>query len=522
MKTAGGTPNPYDKVLYPAATFPQSHPNRLATVAFLRGMQPAAIDHCRVLELGCGLGSNLIGMAFHLPESQFVGLDLAGRPIAAGQSFAGELGLANVALHEMDISAASSDQFGRFDFIIAHGLYSWVPEPVRGHILSICRQMLTPQGVAYVSYNAYPGNHLRDLIRGMIRYHTAGFEDPIEKVGQARGLLKFLAESTPKQDYYVTAIRSQFDRTLKYMDEAFFHDDLSEINQPFYFHEFISDAQRYGLQFLGEARPNDLQPDKFTPAVTQKMKELEGAPEVVREQYKDFIRGSAFRETLLCHREVEISSDLLIERIPQLYASCDAAPKVNGNEDQGSQTIVFRRPGGAELETAHPLISAAIKILGAHWPAAVSFQDLLTSVHLVAPIEAGDEETLAETLARAYQAGFLDLQIFPNAVTNMVSERPAISRLARFQLERGQSPTNQLHVTMRFPDPLSRRMVQLLDGSRDQEMVRRDLLEFVRAGHGELLENGVPVTDLAEVEEILRRRVDEGLRSLAREAMLDA
>src|SRR3984893_12808588 len=364
MKTAGGPPNPYDKVLYPAATFPQSHPNRLATVAFLRGMQPAAIDHCRVLELGCGLGSNLIGMAFHLPESQFVGLDLAGRPIAAGQSFAEELGLPNVTLHEMDISAVTPDQFGHFDFIIAHGLYSWVPEPVRGHILSICRQMLNPQGVAYVSYNAYPGNHLRDLIRGMIRYHTAGFEDPSEKVGQARGLLKFLAESTLKQDYYVAAIRSQFARTLKYMDEAFYHDDLSEINQSFYFHEFISDAQSYGLQFLGEARENDLPPDKFTPAVMQKMKELEGAPEVVREQYKNFIRGSAFRETLLCHRELELSSDLLIERVPKLYASCDAAPKANEDEDQAGQKIEFRRPGGAVLETAHPLVCAAIKAPG--------------------------------------------------------------------------------------------------------------------------------------------------------------
>jgi methyltransferase-like protein/SAM-dependent methyltransferase len=522
MKTADGTLNAYDKVLYPAATFPQSHPNRLATIAFLRGMQPAAIDHCRVLELGCGLGSNLIAMAFQLPDSEFVGLDLAQRPIAAGQSFAGELGLGNLALHEMDISAANPERFGRFDFIIAHGLYSWVPQPVRGHILTVCQEMLNPQGVAYVSYNAYPGNHLRDLIRGMIRFHTAGFEDPSEKVGQARGLLKFLAESTPKPDYYVAAIRSQFDRTLKYVDEAFFHDDLSEINQPFYFHEFISDAERHGLQFLGEARANDLQPGKFTPAVMQKMKELEGAPEVVREQYKDFIRGSAFRETLLCHREVEISSDLLVERIPKLYASCDAAPQVNENEDQGSQTTLFRRPGGAELETAHPLVCAAMKILGSHWPATVSFLELLRSTHLAAPTEAGDEETLAEALARAYRAGFLHLQIFPNAVTNIVSERPAISRLARFQLERSQSATNQLHVTMKFPDPLSRRLVQLLDGSRDREMVRRDLLEFVRAGHGEVLENGVPVTTPAEVDDILRRRVDEGLKSLAREGMLEA
>ena len=389
MKTAGGTATPYDEVLYPAATFPADHPNRLATVAFLRGMEPAAIDRLSGARIGLWSGQQLSAWPSICRTASLSVLTWPA-PDCGWTSFRRELGLHNISpSFNGPFRRQLPTDLGAFDFIIAHGLYSWVPEPVRGHILSVCRQMLNPQGVAYVSYNAYPGNHLRDLIRGMIRYHTAGFEDPTEKVGQARGLLKFLAESTPKQDYYVAAIRSQFDRTLKYMDEAFFHDDLSEVNQPFYFHEFISDAQRHGLQFLGEAGADDLPPDKFTPGVTQKMKELEGAPEVVREQYKDFIRGSAFRETLLCHREVEISSDLLIERIPQLYASCDAAPKADGNEDQGNQTIVFRRPGGAELETAHPLICAAIKILGSQWPAAVSFQDLLASAHLAAPIEAG-------------------------------------------------------------------------------------------------------------------------------------
>src|SRR5271154_2219077 len=196
MMTPGADPNVYDEVLYPATTFPQTHPNRLATAALLRGMQPAPIDGCRVLELGCGVGTNLIGMAFQLPTSEFIGLDLARRPIASGQSFIEEFGLANIALHSIDVREASSEQFGMFDFIIAHGLYSWVPQPVRERILAVCREMLRPQGVAYISYNAYPGNHLRDLVRGMMRFHTAGFEDPIAMVGQARGLLKFLAEST--------------------------------------------------------------------------------------------------------------------------------------------------------------------------------------------------------------------------------------------------------------------------------------------------------------------------------------
>jgi methyltransferase-like protein/2-polyprenyl-3-methyl-5-hydroxy-6-metoxy-1,4-benzoquinol methylase len=525
MKTAGGALSRYDEVLYPATTFPRTHPNRLATVGFLRGMEPAPINRCRVLELGCGTGINLIGMAFQLPASEFIGLDLARRPIASGQSLVQELGLENIALHSMDVSKASSEQFGRFDFIIAHGLYSWVPQAVRERILAVCREMLQPQGVAYISYNAYPGNHLRDLARGMMRFHTAGFEDPIAKVGQARGLLKFLAESTARTDYYVATIRAQYERTLKCEDAAFFHDDLSEFNQPFYFHEFIADARRHGLKFIGEARANDLHPSKFTPQVIERMRELEGAPEIVREQYKDFVQGTAFRETLLCHRELELAPGLLIERVPKLYASCDATPKEDGRPTNGEATL-FRQQGGAEIETRHPLVCAALASLGTHWPVAVSFAALLATARAAANPEAASradvnaEEILADALVSAYRAGFLELQVSPYQVTNEVSERPSVSRLARLLLAHGQSAANQLHVFMKFPDPLSRRLVQLLDGTRDREMLTRDLLEYVHSGQGQILENGLPVENMSEVTIILDRRVREGLASLARKGML--
>jgi methyltransferase-like protein len=464
-------------------------------------------------------------MAFHLPDGEFIGLDLARRPVAAGQASVAELGLRNISLHAMDVCDATAGRFGRFDYIIAHGLYSWVPRPVRERILAICREMLHPQGVAYISYNAYPGNHLRELVRGMMLFHTSRFEDPVEKVGQARGLLKFLAESTPNPDYYVAAIRAQFERTMKYPDEAFFHDDLSECNQPFYFYEFNSDAERHGLQFVGEASSNDLQPGRFTPQVAQKMKELEEAPEVVREQYKDFIRGSAFRQTLLCRKEIELAPGLLIDRVPKLYASCDAAPQTS--EERNPGVTLFTRPGGAELETTHPLICAALKILRSKWPGEIFFKTLLEAARDLAGNKADarlndDAEILAVALAKAHRSGFLQLHIAPHQLTNIVSQFPSTSRLVRFQLERGESATNQLHISMKFPDPLSRRLVQLLDGTRDREMLTRELIEFVRSRRGRLVENGVPIQELSEVAVILERRVREGLESLAREGMLES
>jgi SAM-dependent methyltransferase len=515
--------SPYDLVLYPASVYPQTHPNRLATAGFLRGVSPAPADRCRVLELGCGVGMNLIGMAFHLPDSEFVGIDQAQRPIASGQNFITELGLKNISLQSMDVCDVESLQFGNFDFIIAHGLYSWVSEPVRERILSICRGLLNEQGIAYVSYNAYPGNHLRDLVRGMMRFHTASVKDPKEKVGQARGLLRFLAESKPKPDYYVAAIRAQFDRTLKHRDEAFFHDDLNEINRPFYFYEFMTDAERHGLKFVGEASETDLDSAQYSPEVAAKMKELAAAPEIVREQYKDFVSGCGFRRTLLCYQEIELAPDLLVERIPKLYVSCDAVATEEG--ESGSATV-FRRPGGAELGTPDPLIRSALKFLCSQWPCSVPFESLLGAVtsgplKASSALEADDaDSTLVNALAKAYRGGFIQLNVLPFKTANTVSDRPATSRLARCQLEHGDAATNQLHVSLRSPDPVSRRLVSLLDGTRDEQMLVDDLTDFVKSGGGKLYDNGVLIEDSNEVRVILQRRIGDELRSLMRNAML--
>ena len=91
------------------------------------------------------------------------------------------------------------------------------------------------------------------------------------------------------------------------------------------------------------------------------------------------------------------------------------------------------------------------------------------------------------------------MHVFPHEVTNTISDRPATSRLVRFQLERGESATNQLHVLMKFPDPLSRQLVQLLDGTRTQQRLVRELLEFVRSGRGKVFENGVLIENMSEV-----------------------
>jgi cyclopropane fatty-acyl-phospholipid synthase-like methyltransferase len=145
----------YDEVPYESHPFPQTHPDRLATIATLLGLRPPPVQRCRVLELGCAAGGNLIPMALGLPQSSFVGIDLSAVEVAEGQQLIAQLGLKNVQLRHLSILDAGPD-LGRFDYILCHGVYSWVPTAVQDKILDVCKHNLSPHGVAYVSYNTLP------------------------------------------------------------------------------------------------------------------------------------------------------------------------------------------------------------------------------------------------------------------------------------------------------------------------------------------------------------------------------
>ncbi len=147
----------------------------------------------------------------------------------------------------------------RFDYIIAHGLYSWVPVAVRDRVLQICQDHLAPEGIAYISYNAYPGNYLRDLARGMIQYHARNFRDPLQQIRQARGLLQLVSGARAEPELFHQVIKQEFERCLKYTDAGFYHDDLCPMNQPVYFWQFAEHAQAFGLQYVAEADVADMQ-----------------------------------------------------------------------------------------------------------------------------------------------------------------------------------------------------------------------------------------------------------------------
>src|SRR5262245_28858455 len=119
----------YDDVPYPSLPSRRTHPAHLAAIGRLRGLAPPPVRRCRVLELGCAAGGNLLPMAADLPDSTFVGVDVSARQVEAGQRALGQLGLTNIELRRLNLLEAG-DELGTFDYILCHGVYSWVPRPV--------------------------------------------------------------------------------------------------------------------------------------------------------------------------------------------------------------------------------------------------------------------------------------------------------------------------------------------------------------------------------------------------------
>lgn len=519
--------NAYDEVLYESHPFAQTHPNRLATIAQIFGMTPAPLAKCRVLELGCSSGNNILPLAERYPGSEFVGIDASSRQIAIGQQTLQALQLPNLRLLHEDILKFSPD-FGKFDYIIAHGVFSWVPRNVQDAILQICHDHLTPSGIAYISYNTNPGWRLRGMIRDIMTYRGRNISNPAEKLREARALLDFLAESVPtKNNAYGILLADEVNHIRPKQDWYLIHEYLEEVNEPEYFHQFMDRAHDHQLQYLGEADYSTMLASNFPPEVEAMLKKL-GADIIETEQYMDLVRNRLFRQTLLCHQSTQLDRTIPPERLFNLYVASSSEPDGGVQIDPRSwDPVTFKRPGST-LSTKEPLLKAAMLELRAAWPRPIQFQELL---HLArgrlypgaqvidAERATNDARNLARPLLRCYATTHVDLHAEPPQVAYAIPELPATSRLVRYQATQTGPVTNMLHEMVQLGD-FERQVVKLLDGTRDKSAVIETLAQLVFDKTLVVHEKGKPVSDPDQVRFILGKVLEDAIPSLARKNLL--
>jgi len=368
----------YDQVLYPNTPFRQTHPDRLATLAILFGMEPAPVPQCRVLEVGCGDGGNLIPMAFENPGAQFLGLDTGAVSIRAGNQEIETLGLSNIRLEQMDVMDAGPE-LGTFDYVIAHGFYSWVPEPVRDKLMALTKAILAPQGVAYFSYNVLPGGRIRQMFREMMLFHLGGETEFGARIEGAHQMVRWFRASQPKEGES-SILDAQVESVLSRTPHVLFHDELSPYYHPVYFHEFAAHAARSGLQFLSEANYFDSQPGTLPAEVVAEIEKAAKGDRIVREQYFDFMKCRMFRQTLLCHQDVVLAAAPLPARLAGLRVTSTVKPVSKRPDLSPGVAEEFRGWKGAGVTTAHSTTKALMLMLADAWPQTLCVSDLAEAV----------------------------------------------------------------------------------------------------------------------------------------------
>ena len=493
-----------DRILYPGGAWEHSHPDRIAANARMYGLDTTPVERCRVLELGCGAGGNLIPMAYGLPEARFVGIELASRPVEHGRRLATSLELSNIDLLQRDIQDLPAD-LGEFDYIIAHGVYSWVAGPERDALMSAFARHLAPAGIAYLNFNAYPGGHLRALARDMMRFRLAAHDEPSAHVEDALRYLRLVARAQPEEATYRRILEEEIGRLERNPVSVLLHDDLLPAQQAFHFRHVVEHAVRHGLEYLCEARPADVHPHRYPEPVRAALRRF-GGDRVSREQCFDFLVCQAYRSSLFYRKGMSLAPLADIDGMQGLRAASSLLPAKGAVDLTDGIAMNFRAPDGATTRIDDSAAKAALGILAEHWPASVAVEPLLRGARRRAGRDGRptrlEQREFASFLVSHHALGFVDLHTWEPPMTVTVSDRPVASALARAEIARGARVTSLRHRQVEIDDFIAAAALACLDGTRD----RGSILAAVR--------HAVPETTIGADD------VDMALAGLAHHSLL--
>jgi SAM-dependent methyltransferase len=298
-----------------------AQPENLYVIGTLMGLSPAALEHANVLEIGCASGGNLFAHALHYPESRITGFDLHPGEIEAARAHSERLGVTSITWRTGDAADAAMYEGGPYDYIICHGLYSWIPEASAADMMAHIQASLSPNGIAYVSYNTMPGWAVPETVAHMMRYHVEAFPKEERAIEQAFSLLSFVRDGVgAKQSPYAKMLESEWnlmtERPLSYMEQEYFSDHRRAL----YFHEFMEKAEREGFEYLADS----YLPSMYVGRMPQEVQPLliqMGANIIRTEQYMDFMTNRRFRTSLLVKKGQKIERSIAPQLVNRFHVA---------------------------------------------------------------------------------------------------------------------------------------------------------------------------------------------------------
>lgn len=519
----------YDDTPYESNAFALTAPGHLRAVAALYGLSAPAVENARVLELGCAAGGNLLPFAVAHPNGHALGIDLSTQQVESGQAVIKAMELRNIELRAMSITDITKD-LGQFDYIIAHGVFSWVPPEVREAILRVCRENLAPEGIAYISYNTYPGWKASDVVRDAMILNSYGAQTPQERLSRAKDVLGMLEHGLFQGNPLRGALQQAVKQLRKHSDYYLMHEHLEAVNSPCYFLEFAAAAQQAGLAYLADAEPQSMMASNYgnNVAVMHSALSADSSREM-REQYLDFAVGRQFRKSLLVHAE---RADAIL-RIPEANAFKNmrfgarlepvARPAGAASKERRYQSL-----RGAGITTSEPTFVALADALRQAWPYALTFADLIDAVRPKAKKSLSPEkleEQVLKHLVVTLNANALEYRHEEIGYSDASTKPTWIPGLQRLQhlMANGALPVglyNLWHHRAHLPsDETNQFVVRQIDGKSSIADLRTRLRDALASGQISL-PSGKSLKRVRNLDPIAQKLVTDALTSLRNQGLL--
>lgn len=451
----------YDQLPYDSLPLPETQPDFLAAAARLHGFGAPDPRHARILELGCAQGGNLIPLAWRWPECECVGVELSRVQAQAGADFVAKLGISNVHILHGDL-AALPDDLGAFDYIVAHGVFSWVPPSVQQALLDVCRRHLSPHGIAYISFNVAAGWHALQPLRAALIERTAA---ELPAPGRHRQALRVL--ETLESEWTDAALLKEIAYLKTAAPSYLFHEYLAEFNAPTDFGEFAAQLDAHGLRYVGEAGPR------------RAVVEFEDAwgliPQGMAGRWLDAEAALDDALAIRFRRALIARDDAPRARPPQAEALSGLAFYADLRSDEeidleAATEQAFVNPAGNTFLIAQPAMKAAAMALSAAYPCALDYVTLLAAAReMRAEHDTGtevDEAGFREALFQLVTIHGVMPTVWTGSFAAEPGDRPCANALARQQADSpGWVVSGARHVALDL-DPAGRALLAALDGSR--------------------------------------------------------
>ena len=501
----------YDTLQYENLPFWMAHPDWMRTLGLLSGVASRPVEEARVLEIGCARGGHLIPLAALLPGAEFVGIDLAPSQIDAAREFASRLRLTNVRFEAMDVRDVPTE-WGAFDYIICHGVYSWVPEDARRAILDVCARHLGEHGIAYVSYNTYPGWHARGMLRSMFALEIpAG--DPRERIDAARSFMELLGERVPDTLPLKAWLDTELTLLSRLSDRYLYFEHLVDDNVPCYFTDFVKAANEAGLDYVTDAEILSVVPEQLGGEGARVVRERarsanQQAAHVESQQLLDLLTLRHFRRSLLVRTGPTVSYDFDPDRFVSVRVAnlaVNDGGDVELDLDDGIE-VSIGDDGNFQVTSGDPVAVLApwhVARAGRHGLLVTELIDLVTNQ--VGPDCAGRVLTWVRD---GFLEGRLLVETWKRPFAEELPDRPIGFTVARAQAAQPSPVVTNLRHEEVILDDLERSLLVAMDGTRDRLALVAAARRDIDSGLVVVEVDDEPTTDETVLDDLIQQRID--------------